>query len=223
MDKARADRVIQFTFAGSPPRAWAERVDRVHDNVQYITLIRSKFMKWVAASLSHLPGFLLGPLQQLLPPQFYLPGRLVLKSRKPDWDDEFANERVMYKRLAPLQGRIMPYFLGDAVFDDIPSIVLSRLEGMPSYKQGPTALPAEDFEQQLEVILRAFTKFGVIYDDPKLDNFLVVEGKVMVVDLESVCEENEQDQELAVRSHRLHIMPQYRRYLDSLSNPYSMY
>ncbi|KGQ06686.1 hypothetical protein BBAD15_g7984 [Beauveria bassiana D1-5] len=208
MDKATAARVIQFTFAGSPLRARAERVDRVHANVLYITLIRSKFMECIAAGLSLLPGFLLRILQHQLPPQFYLPGRLVLKTRKPDWDDEFINEKVMYKRLKPLQGRIMPCFLGDAEFNNEPSIVLSRLEGLPLYKQGPTALPAEDFERQLEVILQAFTKFGVIYDDPKLDNFLVVKGKVMVVDLESVCEEDEQDQKLAVQSHRLHIMPQ---------------
>ncbi|OAA34142.1 Protein kinase-like domain protein [Metarhizium rileyi] len=218
MNEATAARVIQFTFAGSPLRAQAERVDRVHTNVLFITLIRSKFIQYVATGLSLLPGFLLQPLQRLLPPQFYLPGRLVLKTRKPDWGDEFANEKVMYQRLEPLQGRIMPRFLGDAEFNGIPSIVLSRLEGSPSYKQGPTALPADDFERQLKVLLQEFTKFGVIYDDPKLDNFLVVKGKVMVVDLESVCEEDKQDQELAVESHRLHIMPQYRRCLESLSN-----
>lgn len=180
-------------------------------------------MECIAAGLSLLPGFLLRILQHQMPPQFYLPGRLVLKTRKFDWDDEFINEKVMYKRLKLLQGRIMPCFLGDAEFNNEPSIVLSRLEGMPLYKQGPTALPAEDFERQLEVNFRAFTKFGVIYDDPKLNNFLVVKGNVMVVDLESVCEEDEQDQELAVQSHRLHSMPQYIRYLENLSNHNSLY
>ncbi|OAQ96728.1 hypothetical protein LLEC1_07716 [Akanthomyces lecanii] len=186
METATAARAIQFTFAGSPLRAWAERVDSVHDNVLYITLIRSKLIGFIAGGLGLLPAFLLRPVQLVLPPQFYLPGRLVLKSRKPNWDDEFANEKEMYRRLKPLQGHIMPRFLGDAEFHNVPSIVLSRLEGIPLYKQDPTAMSAEDFEPQLEAILRAFTSFGVIYDDPKLDNFLVVDGVVMVVDLESI-------------------------------------
>lgn len=64
---------------------------------------------------------------------------------------------------------------------------------------------AEDFEPQLEVILRAFTKLGVIYDHRKLDNFLVVKGKVMVVDLESVCGEARQDLEYSLLDVRKHI------------------
>lgn len=114
-------------------------------------------------------------------------GRLVRKTCRPDWDNAFANEKDTYKRLKPLQGRIMPHFVGSAEFDKLPSIVLSRLEGTPLCKQGPIALPAEDLEPQLEVILRAFTKFEVVYDDPKLDNLLVANGRVMMVDLESMC------------------------------------
>lgn len=223
MDKTIADSAIQLTFAGSPLRAWAERVDRVHDNVLFITLIRPKFIECISIGLRLLPGFLLLPLQRQLPPQYYLPGRLVLKTRKPGWDDEFVNEKVMYKRLEPLQGRIIPCFLGDAEFNNTPSIVLSRFEGVPSNKQGLTALPAEDFKQQLEPILRAFTDYGVIYDDPKLDNFLVVKGKVKVVDLESVCEETEEDREYSVYTHCIHIMTQYSRYLASLSDPNSWF
>lgn len=142
-----------------------------------------------------------------------------MKNYRPDWDNSFANEKDTYKRLKPLQVRIMPHFVGSAEFDKVPSIVLSRLEGTPLCKQGPAALPAEDLEPQLEVILRAFTKFGVVHDDPKLDNFLLVKGRVMVVDLESVCEETKEDLEFTVQTHRQHIMLQYRRYLESLSDP----
>ncbi|ATY60169.1 ankyrin domain [Cordyceps militaris] len=187
---ANADSAIQLTFAGSPLRALAERVDRVHDNVLFITLIRPKFIECISIGLRLLPGFLLRPLQRQLPPQYYLPGRLVLKTRKPGWDDEFVNEKAMYKRVEPLQGRIIPRFLGDAEFNNTPSIVLSRFEGVPSNKQGLNALPAEDFKRQLEPILRAFTDYGVIYDDPKLDNFIVVKGKVKVVDLESILDKS---------------------------------
>lgn len=182
-----------------------------------MSLIRSKFAECVAAVLNLLPGFVRQLVQ--LPPQFYLPNRVILKTLKSNWDEEFANEKAMYMRLKSLQGHIIPRFLGDAEFNNSPSIVLSYIDGMPSYRQCPTPLPAEEFERQIEAILWSLTRFGVIYDDPKLDNFLVVNGKVIVVDLESVCEEDEQDYELAVRSHRNHIMSQYRNYLRNLSDP----
>ncbi len=113
----------------------------------------------------------------------------------------------------------MPRFLGDAEFNNSPSIVVSYIDGTRSHRQCPTPLPAEEFERQIEAILCRFTTLGVVYDDPKLDNFMVVNGRVMVVDLESVYEEDEKNHEYVVRCHRDHIMSQYRTYLKNRADP----
>lgn len=126
----------------------------------------------------------------------------------------------MYTLLSPLQGTAIPHFLGDAELNRQPSIALSYIDGVPTYDQGDTPLAVDEFESQIDAILWSFTRFGVVYDDSKLDNFLVRKGRVVVVDLESVGEVGADKYELAVTSHREHIMLLYRNYLKSLADPW---
>lgn len=46
-----------------------------------------------------------------------LPDRIVLKIPKPNWDDEFANEKYIYNKLSRLQGHTIPVYYGEATYD----------------------------------------------------------------------------------------------------------
>ncbi|APA15269.1 predicted protein [Sclerotinia sclerotiorum 1980 UF-70] len=62
-------------------------------------------------------------------PEWFLPPTVILKKCKPDWDDEFEVEKRIYRRLQPLQGRFIPYFYGEAIYDGSPALVLSEIIG----------------------------------------------------------------------------------------------
>lgn len=157
-----------------------------------------------------------------MPPQWRLPNLVILKTLKPDWDEEFANEKALYTRLFPLQGSILPTFLGDAKHGGSPAILLSYVEGAAAHRQDPTApMAGEEFGRQVEAILWAFTEFDIAYGDVKLDNFIISPaGRVALVDLEKAGEVEEQDYELAVLSLVDHAMSQYKMYLESVSDPF---
>lgn len=148
-------------------------------------------------------------------PAHFLPARVVMKTLKPGWQEEFDNELAMYERLRPLQGQRRPEFLGQATHEGSPAILLSHVEGVPSYKQDPNCpMAAEQFEKLVEEALWELTKYGVAYGDTKLDNFLISDGKVKIVDLEVVFEVEPPDYDLAVTSHLDHLLGQYRLYLN---------
>ncbi|KAK3905070.1 hypothetical protein C8A05DRAFT_31116 [Staphylotrichum tortipilum] len=50
---------------------------------------------------------------------------IILKKLKPKWDDEFDNEKLMYARLRPLQGSVIPVFFGEASLDGCRALILS--------------------------------------------------------------------------------------------------
>ncbi|OAA50270.1 Protein kinase-like domain protein [Metarhizium rileyi] len=149
-------------------------------------------------------------------PGYFLPEQVILKSLKPGWDDEFENEKAMYTRLASLQGRLIPTFLGEAQYKGSPAVVLSFVDGVLPFQQDVNSpLAADEFERLVESALWEFTAFGVAYGDTKLDNFLIVGDGVVLLDLEAVSEVEPQLYKLAVTSHLDHIMHQYRSYLEN--------
>ncbi|CAD6441430.1 7057c26d-10e9-4b37-b265-2e75a618539d [Sclerotinia trifoliorum] len=101
-------------------------------------------------------------------PDWFLPPTVILKKRKPDWDNEFETEKRMYRHLKPLQGTFIPQFYREAIYDRSP------------------ALETDDhiLEAKLKEAFKALSKYGVSYGDPELHNIFELEDRVMIVDLE---------------------------------------
>ena len=125
-------------------------------------------------------------------PQWTLPRTFILKKKKPDWDEEFENEKRMYAKLRALQGSVIPVCFGEASVEGRRALVLSDVGRItlcdpPSYERDKN-----EMGNMIDNAFRAITKLGVEYGDIKLDNFHLVSTcggeKIMVVDLESVTE-----------------------------------
>jgi hypothetical protein len=114
---------------------------------------------------------------------------VILKKQKIGWKDEFSVEREAYKLLKPIQGTVIPYFYGETVYDTSPTLVLSAIAGTTLHDLALNEFPEskdEALETSLEDAFKALTSYGVEYGDQKLDNFLWVDERVMVIDLEQV-------------------------------------
>lgn len=151
-------------------------------------------------------------------PSLLLPNHIVVKKRKPDWNEEFENERNMYQRLKSLQGSVIPRFYGDAICEGSPALILSEVVGVLPFQQKLPPLPREEFQKRVESALEELRKFGLSYDDVKLDNMLLVEKQLVFVDLESVSESSPEDSDALFESGVYNIMLGYDRYLRNPHN-----
>lgn len=71
-------------------------------------------------------------------------------------------------------------------------------------------MPIDKFKRQLEAAFWEFTNFGVIYSDIKLDNCLILEGRVILVNLEVISKEKEEDYKLAITLYYKKIIREYK-------------
>lgn len=110
---------------------------------------------------------------------------------KPDWEEEFDNEIVVYDKLEALQGSVIPVFYGETVVEDgTRAIVLSSVAGTPLALVPPSECDPEDVARMLETAIRAIFRLGLAPFDTLLLNFLVThDDRIVVVD-------HEQDEEL---------------------------
>jgi hypothetical protein len=163
----------------------------MHDNVLRLHIHRRPFDEYLYRAFSILPLLLLRLIIPLFP-LWTLPRTIILKEQKPDWDEEFENEKTIYARLSALQGLTIPVYFGEASVEGRRALILSdvgrvSLCGKPSLERD-----REDIARMIDEPLRAITKFGVEYNDVKLDNFHIVSAnggdRIMIVDLESVAE-----------------------------------
>ncbi|KAK3904922.1 hypothetical protein C8A05DRAFT_31280 [Staphylotrichum tortipilum] len=119
-------------------------------------------------------------------PGWFLPPTVIIKKRKPGWEDEFDMEKRAYKALKRLQGAVIPHYYGEAVYDGSPALVLSFIPGKTLFETWQD-LEDGDLRLNLEAALRPLTSSGVHYTDVKLDNFMRADdGRVVVIDLEQV-------------------------------------
>lgn len=210
---------IQFRFSGVYVRAVGHRVDSSHPNVLRLSLTRSTFGRLGAWIIQRLPATIRAYFRTVLP-AYFLPQNVILKKLKPSWDDEFDNEKTMYSRLEPLQGRLIPICYGKAVYEGSRALILSVLEGVrPFYQDIDCPLDEDELDRRVESAFRQLATFGVTNGDTKLDNFLVTEQSVLLVDLESLDDVDPRDVELAVTSLRDHLMYQYKNYLKNRFSP----
>ncbi|CAG8384539.1 unnamed protein product [Penicillium salamii] len=120
-----------------------------------------------------------------------LPSIVILKKQKPWWEDQFNTEKKAYNLLSRLQGTVIPIFYGEAIYDRSPALVLSAISGTTLLELARGGFPQSKevaLEAKIVAALQAFVKYGVQYNDERLDNFLLADDdeQVKIVDLEHV-------------------------------------
>ncbi|KAH8656434.1 hypothetical protein BGZ61DRAFT_540888 [Ilyonectria robusta] len=204
---------IKFRLGYSTVSAIGEANDNKHLNVLRLSIIRDPFERTIIALILSLPAF----LQQLIAaifPGFFLPDRVVLKTAKPGWLEEFDNEKHMYERLQSLQGRVIPKFYGEAESEGGRTLILSEVVGILPWEQQRPPLEPEKFKKLVDIAFHELNVFGLGYEDIKLDNFILVQDHIVLVDLESVYEPKSEDREYAFHCDRAHVEVVYQRYLN---------
>lgn len=199
--------------------AIGEPNDRKHHNVLRLSIIRSPFQRTLMELLLLLPTFLQAPIAAVFP-GFFLPERVVLKKAKEGWLEEFENEKHMYERLESLQGQVIPRFYGEAKCEGARALILSEVVGIMPWEQKVPPLESDEFMDLVETVFRELNAFGLAYDDVKLDNFILVEDRVVLVDLESAYEPLPEQRKNVFNSDRIQLGVVYQRYLDNYEDDY---
>lgn len=110
------------------------------------------------------------------------------------------------------QGRLVPVLYGEGRCDETRALILSYIVGVLPFEQKPPILSSEEFKKRLEAAYQELGVLGLSHDDPKLDNFLLVDDRITLVDLESVADPGP-DLEHVMSSYVLHVMDQYDSFL----------
>jgi hypothetical protein len=123
-------------------------------------------------------------------PEWFLPPRIVLKRQKKGWDEEFDNEKAIYKTLTPVQGSAVPICYGEAACAETETtgtraLVLSDIGGVSLHEDAARGLEVAQLEKMLSEPFRALASLKVAHDDYKLDNYRLVENKIIVIDFDS--------------------------------------
>ncbi|EEU37975.1 uncharacterized protein NECHADRAFT_84330 [Fusarium vanettenii 77-13-4] len=205
---------VKFRFHGNTVLAAGDWSDREHPNVLRLTIIRSSFDQAIISILLALP-YTFQNFARALFPGYFLPSRIVLKKMKPEWDEEFDNEVRMYDRLRSVQGHLIPICYGLAWCDGKRALLLSEVNGVLPFEQPlDSPLDADEFCRRLRAAYGELGSFGLMYGDPKLDNYLLVDDRIVIVDLESAEEAEEEGAiERVVESNVEFARDRYRSYL----------
>jgi hypothetical protein len=180
-----------------------------HTNVLHLSVLPSPWDRLISL-LFFLLALLLGNTINLKSrfPEWFLPSHIVLKRQKFGWDDHFANEKAIYRRLAPIQGKFVPVCYGEARCAETEetgprALVLSDVGGVTLKDSAARGLGGEELERMLEVAFRALSACRVAHDDRNLGNYRLVDGRkrVGIIDFEhSYVLGVDEDQELVTAS-----------------------
>ncbi|CCT73232.1 uncharacterized protein FFB20_08566 [Fusarium fujikuroi] len=179
----------RFRFGTRTITASGESSDDVHPNVLRLRVMRTFFDRALQSLFWVISGATGQWLQNKFP-EWFLPERIVLKSQKPNWEEEFDKELKAYHKLQPLQGTFIPRFFGMIQHNNIRTLILSDIGGECLATPEGAVLEKQDLRVLLDQTFTSLADHGAYHDDMKLDNFHLVtdEGKdkIMAVDLESV-------------------------------------
>lgn len=158
-----------------------------HPNVIHLGILPSLLDRLLVRLLYLLPALLQKKLQSRWP-EWFLPPKIVLKRQKIGWEEEFDKEIAIYRRLAPVQGTIVPVFYGEAVCPATDTtgtraLVLSDIGGVDLNEA--SGLETSRVNSMLMDSLLALANLGVSHDDSKLDNYRFVGDRIMVIDFDS--------------------------------------
>lgn len=130
-----------------------------------------------------------------LEPIIDFPRTIIVKQQKEGWEKEFQSEIQTYEKLKLLQGKVIPQYFGQRLFNEAPALFLSEVPGTTLHDiahDNEWNIEQTLLESQLKKSLMALSEQGAVFWDAKLDNFMFCyhegceDGKVMIVDLEDV-------------------------------------
>ncbi|KAJ6779883.1 hypothetical protein PWT90_09379 [Aphanocladium album] len=139
----------------------------------------------------------------------FCPGIIILKKQKPNSDEEYDNELDMYKRLTTLQGKQIPVCYGEARCDGIRALVLGEVDGVSLLHS--SALMGTTEEQMKKMIFGPMTDHAIAYDDWKLDNFHLVDGEIVFLDLEHAYDLDEDERQYTIKTGLEAFLDRWRR------------
>ncbi|KYK60911.1 Protein kinase-like domain protein [Drechmeria coniospora] len=188
---------VSFRFRTRLITAAATKHSYIHPHVLLLQVLPSTTERLVRTVVGLLPSFLRAQFEAFFP-EWSISSRLVLKRYKEGWDEEFDMEKVIYERVKPLQGIVVPICYGELKYKGTRSLLLSDIGGENlATPEGSLAEP-RDLRRMLHEAFSALSQFGIAHGDLKLDNFHIVGDKIFVLDLESV-DENLSDEDFAIR------------------------
>ncbi|KXX77149.1 hypothetical protein MMYC01_207561 [Madurella mycetomatis] len=174
---------------------FATPVDDVHQNVFHLQVQSSITQSVFQALLGYLPSAIRTWFESSFP-EWTIPSQLILKKQKEGWDEEFEMEKATYAKLRSFQGIVIPKLFGEVRCDNTRALLLSDIGGVCLATPEGALLELADFRRLLCQALTALSQLRILQEDIKLDNFHLVDDKVMIVDLEKVSEEPLSDQDL---------------------------
>ncbi|KAL1853636.1 hypothetical protein VTK73DRAFT_8916 [Phialemonium thermophilum] len=137
-----------------------------------------------------LPGIFQSQIRRAFPGPF-LPHSVIVKTKKPSWDEEFENEIALYGKLGPLQGCVVPSFYGRTRFQNEPAFVIEDVGGR---HLGAIEEVDDDLRDKLRSAVEALVSFGIEpVDTNNLANVLVAGGdsgddrRVFMIDFEQTA------------------------------------
>ncbi|KAI7765006.1 hypothetical protein LZL87_005719 [Fusarium oxysporum] len=179
----------RFRFGTRTITATGAPSDDEHPNVLRLRLMKT-FLDRALQSLFWVISGASGPWLQNKFPEWFLSERIVLKSQKPNWEEEFDKELEAYHKLQPIQGIFIPRFYGMIQYNNIRTLILSDIGGECLATPEGAVLEKRDLRVLLDQTFTSLADHGAYHDDMKLDNFHLVtdqgKDKIMAVDLESV-------------------------------------
>ncbi len=175
---------LQFRLGHSSASGVARAIEPdYHPHVLRVTLVRGAWINIFLKIVSLLP-LAIQAFARTVWPAFFLPDVVVVKKLKPDWDDEFKTEKYMYKKLEPLQGHMIPIYYGEGQCEGTRALILSEVRGINAIEQENPCLHHREFARRLTVACGEMARYGLVSDDPCLWNLILVEDRIVFVDLE---------------------------------------
>ncbi|EPE06654.1 hypothetical protein F503_03081 [Ophiostoma piceae UAMH 11346] len=184
-------RPIQFQLGRSTIHATADLMHPFYRHVLKLDLHRRAWQRFVARCLLPCLPAVCQRLVQRWWPSCSLPDCVVLKKlAQPDHTHAFENEQAMYRRLAAFQGRLIPYFYGEAQCEGARALLVSFVQGVTVRDQPKPRLSVDDLIERIRVVAEDMATSGIVYSDEKLDNIILTDdGRIVFIDLEMAEEE----------------------------------
>jgi hypothetical protein len=162
--------------------------DGRHNHVLRRHIHRSLFDTAVRWLSNCLPDTLRKPIQAFLPGPF-LPPTAIIKELKPGWETEFDDEKRIYRKLAPLQGRVIPVLYGEGTTSDgTRALVLADIGDVSLHAKQAKHLSKQTLKGMIKPAVRAMLELGVEPADQNPRNYHLVGDAVFVLDFEDTAE-----------------------------------
>ncbi|KAK1763233.1 hypothetical protein QBC33DRAFT_598781 [Phialemonium atrogriseum] len=128
MVEAEKPRHYKFWLGCSLVSGLARRVGSDWDNVLWLNVDHGTLGHAVLWTTRWLPHIAQDWIRTWFPGPF-LPGTVIIKKLKAEWEEEFDTEIRMYNKLKLIQGQVVPVFYGEIRADGTGALFLSDVGG----------------------------------------------------------------------------------------------